>query len=180
MQNGKNEKRLSGNRNLLEWVDSVVMAVVFVALVFTFVVRAVRVDGRSMNPTLQDQQLLFISSLPDEPEYGDVVVVDAYTRHGQTLSKRVIGKAGDVIDIDFAAGIVYRIGEALSEPYTGEPTYLKFDTQFPITVPQGSVFVMGDNRNNSRDSRLGEIGCVDLHNILGKTLKQYGLGGTNE
>ena len=79
----------------------------------------------------------------------------------------VIGKGGDTIDIDFAAGIVYRNGVALDEPYTAEPTYLYESVDFPITVPDGCLFLMGDNRNNSTDSRDTRVGCVDERDIMG-------------
>lgn len=161
------------NKSVLEWIDSVLMAVGLLALIFTFAVRAVRVDGISMVPTLRDQQLLLISSLPYRPNRGDVVVIDAYTEHGQTLIKRVIGIAGDTIDIDFRSGTVYRNGEALEEDYTAEPTYTRMDMDFPLTVPEGTVFVMGDNRNNSVDSRKSEIGFVDVRDIMGKTILRY-------
>lgn len=139
-------------------------------LLFTFVARICLVDGASMNPGLQDQDRVIITSQPYRPAYGDVVVVDSYTPHGKPLVKRVIGMAGDTIDIDFTAGVVYRNGQALEEPYTAEPTYLKEDRDFPLTVPEGTLFVMGDNRNHSLDSRSQEVGCIDPRDVLGKVL----------
>lgn len=124
-------ERCKKNKNLLEWLDSIILAVAVLSLVFTFAARAIRVDGHSMDPTLHDQQLLIINSLPYQPSHGDIVVIDAYTPHGQTLIKRVIGVAGDTIDIDFTTGTVYRNGEALDEPYTAEPTYTRLDMTFP-------------------------------------------------
>ena len=82
----------------------------------------------------------------------------------------VIGKGGDTIDIDFAAGIVYRNGVAIDEPYTAEPTYLYESVDFPITVPDSCLFVMGDNRNNSTDSRDSRVGCVDERDIMGAAM----------
>ena len=151
-------ERCKKNKNLLEWLDSIILAVAVLSLVFTFAARAIRVDGHSMDPTLHDQQLLIINSLPYQPSHGDIVVIDAYTPHGQTLIKRVIGVAGDTIDIDFTTGAVYRNGEALDEPYT---------------VPEGTIFVMGDNRNNSLDSRRSDIGFVDIRDVMGKTIQKY-------
>lgn len=163
-------ERMKTNRGLLEWVDSIIFAVVVLALVFTFGVRVVQVDGSSMNPGLVDGERLLLSSLPYEPEYGDVVVIDSYTDYGKLLIKRVIGKSGDVIDIDFEQGIVYRNGEALEEPYTADKTYLSEGATFPITVPEGMLFIMGDNRNDSKDSRSPEIGCVSEGDVLGQAV----------
>lgn len=164
-------ERCKKNKNLLEWLDSIILAVAVLSLVFTFAARAIRVDGHSMDPTLHDQQLLIINSLPYQPSHGDIVVIDAYTPHGQTLIKRVIGVAGDTIDIDFTTGTVYRNGEALDEPYTAEPTYTRLDMTFPVTVPEGTIFVMGDNRNNSLDSRRSDIGFVDIRDGWAKPFK---------
>lgn len=163
------------NRDLLEWFEAIVLAVGAVALVFTFGVRMIRVDGRSMQPTLQDGERLLISSLPYTPHYGDIVIIDQYTSYGQPLVKRVIGMAGDTIDIDFEQGVVYRNGNALDEPYTAEPTYLQETVTFPVTVPEGCIFVMGDNRNNSTDSRSANVGFIDTRDVLGRVLMQVPL-----
>ena len=158
--------RYRRNKDILEWLDAVALAVVTVALLSTFCARLVRVDGISMNPGLLDGQRLLITRLLT-PDYGDIVVTDSRIDYGKPLIKRVIGKAGDTIDIDFAAGIVYRNGEALDEPYTAEPTYMEEGTEFPLTVPESSLFLMGDNRNHSGDSRSSLIGCIDTRDILG-------------
>ncbi|WP_300364194.1 signal peptidase I [uncultured Subdoligranulum sp.] len=163
------QKRYRRNKETLEWYDALAVAVAVIALVFTFVVRIVQVDGSSMVPTLADGERVVIASFL-QPDYGDVVVIDGYIPYGKPLVKRVIGKAGDTIDIDFDAGIVYRNGEALDEPYTAEPTWMYESVSFPITVPDGCLFIMGDNRNNSRDSRDTEIGCVDTRDVLGVAL----------
>ena len=109
------KERYRRNRETLEWYDALAVAVAVIALVFTFVVRIVQVDGSSMNPTLYNGDRVLIASFM-QPQYGDVVVVDSYIPYGKPLVKRVIGKAGDTIDIDFDLGIVYRNGEALWEP----------------------------------------------------------------
>lgn len=165
-------RRYKRNKDAFEWLEAVALAVVAVALVFTFGVRMIRVDGESMLPTLQDGERLLISSLPYEPAYGDIIIIDQYTEYGEPLVKRVIGIGGDTIDIDFQAGVVYRNGEPLDEPYTAEPTYLQESVTFPVTVPQGCLFVMGDNRNHSTDSRDDRVGFVDERDVLGRLLRQ--------
>lgn len=163
------KERYRRNRETLEWYDALAVAVAVIALVFTFVVRIVQVDGSSMNPTLYNGDRVLIASFM-QPQYGDVVVVDSYIPYGKPLVKRVIGKAGDTIDIDFDLGIVYRNGEALWEPYIKEPTLMYEGVNFPIIVPDGCLFLMGDNRNNSKDSRDREIGCVEEGDVLGVAL----------
>ena len=100
------KKRYRRNKEALEWYDALAMAVAVIAIVFTFFVRIVKVDGHSMDPTLFNGERILIN-LMKQPDYGDIVVVDGYTSYGKPLVKRVIGKGGDTIDIDFAAGIVY-------------------------------------------------------------------------
>lgn len=166
----RTRERYKKNKDILEWLDTAVLALALLALLYTFGVRMVRVDGTSMEPTLLDGERLLISSWHYTPAKGDIVVVDSYTPYGATLVKRVIAMGGDTVDIDFAAGIVYVNGEALDEPYTAAPTYLVESATFPLTVPEGCLFLMGDNRNRSKDSRSLEIGCVDERDVLGKAL----------
>ena len=161
--------RYKRNKEILEWYDALAVAVAVIALVFTFGLRVVQVDGHSMQPTLLNGERLLMTPL-GSPDYGDVVIVDSYIPYGKPLVKRVIGKAGDTIDIDFTAGIVYRNGEALDEPYTAEPTYTYEGIDFPLTVPDNCLFIMGDNRNGSKDSRSTDIDCVDTRDILGTAL----------
>lgn len=160
------KERYRKNRETLEWFDALAVAVAVIALIFTFAVRIVQVDGSSMYPTLHNGERVLIGTFM-QPDYGDVVVIDSYIPYGKPLVKRVIGKAGDTIDIDFEAGIVYRNGQALEEPYVAEPTWTYESVDFPITVPDGCLFLMGDNRNQSKDSRDQEIGCVDTRDVLG-------------
>jgi signal peptidase I len=100
--------------------------------------------------------------------------VDSETSFGKPLVKRVIATGGDVIDIDYTLGTVTVNGETLDEEYLhGVATLLGYDVQFPLTVPEGTVFVMGDNRNNSLDSRSSRVGCIDERDILGKVLVRF-------
>ncbi len=166
----RDSSRMAKNKSLIETFEAYVGAIVTLLLLFTFVVRVVQVDGNSMNPNLWDGEKLIITSFPYTPEHGDIVVTDSHTRYGKVLIKRVIGCPGDTIDIDFTAGTVYRNGEALSEPYTAAPTYLAEGAEFPLTVPAGQLFLMGDNRNDSLDSRSAEVGLIDTRDVLGKVL----------
>ena len=98
-----------------------------------------------------------------------MVIVQPYSET-PAIIKRVIAVAGQTVDIDFSRGIVMVDGQVLEEPYISEPTYMKRDVQFPVTVPEGCVFVMGDNRNRSLDSRDSSIGMIDQQSILGKAV----------
>ena len=165
------EEKVPG-RSLFEWVQAGVFAVLAVVLLFTFAVRLIGVDGHSMVPTLQDgDRLLIVSSLLDSDyDYGDIVVLRKDTFMDEPIVKRVIATEGQTVDIDFSAGVVYVDGEALDEPYINEPTYVEEGTEFPLTVPEGSVFVLGDNRNHSSDSRDSSLGTVDTRYVIGKAV----------
>jgi len=157
-------------RELYDWVEAGIVAVVCVIILFTFGIRMAGVDGASMNPTLHDQDLLVISRMLYQPVCGDIVVITKPNHQQKPLIKRVIATEGQTVDIDFDKGVVYVDGAALQEPYTAEPTYHSYDMVFPQTVPQGCVFAMGDNRNESWDSRAAEVGMIDARYILGKVI----------
>ena len=161
--------RYKRNKDILEWYDALAVAVAVIALVFTFGLRVVQVDGHSMQPTLLNGERLLMTPLKT-PDYGGVVIVDSYIPYGKPLVKRVIAKGGDTISIDYDAGTVEVNGELLQEDYIAAPTHLGYDVEFPYTVPEGTVFVMGDNRNESLDSRSSYVGCIDERDILGKVL----------
>lgn len=153
-----------------EWVEWLITTMVCVMLIFTFVGRTVGVDGESMVPTLQNGDSLVTTRLTGAPKPGDLVAVTKLTAINRPLIKRVIAVEGQTIDIDFEAGVVSIDGVPLDEPYIDEPTYEGFDMTFPQTVPEGCVFIMGDNRNNSWDSRASQLGMVDQRHILGKVV----------
>ncbi len=157
-------------QGLWEWYEALISALVVLVLLFSFFFRIIQVDGSSMNPTLVDGDRLIVWGAGYEPTAGDVVIVDGYTVYGKPLVKRVIAVGGDTIDIDFVTGAVTVNGQLLDEPYIAEPTYTAYDLEFPLTVPEDTVFVMGDNRNGSIDSRSSQIGCIDERDILGKVL----------
>lgn len=165
------EKQTAKGRDLYEWVQSLVGSVLVVVAIFTFVIRMMGVDGHSMLNTLQhgDRLLVVNSMLYHDYKYGDIVIL---RKNGvfddDPIVKRVIAVEGQTVDIDFAEGIVYVDGEALEEDYIREPTYIAEGTEFPLTVPEGSIFVMGDNRNGSSDSRDYRLGTVDTRYVIGK------------
>ncbi len=170
----------------LDIIECVASAVFFVFILFTFVICVARVDGTSMLPTLEHEDRLAVSRLSNTYENGDILIINNWEGHpmdaegniqttigyGKRIVKRLIAQEGQTVDIDFAAGIVYVDGVALDEPYIKEPTYSTLDNavQYPLTVPEGYVYVLGDNRNGSMDSRSTLVGLIDRKDILGKVL----------
>ena len=165
------EKKGRG-REMYEWVQALVCSVLAVVLVFTFGARLIGVDGHSMVPTLQDGDRLLVlnSMLCGGYEPGNIVVLRKESFLPTPIVKRVIAAEGQVVDIDFTTGKVYVDGEQLQEDYVNELTYRAEGTEFPLTVPEGCVFLMGDNRNDSRDSRDPLLGAVDTRNLIGRAV----------
>ena len=165
------EKKDSG-RELYEWVQALVCSVLAVVLLFTFVIRLIGVDGHSMVPTLQDGDRLLVlnSMLDDDYRSGDIVVLRKDTFLKDPIVKRVIATEGQTVDIDFSTGSVYVDDALLKENYINELTFLEEGTEFPLTVPETSIFVMGDNRNHSSDSRDSRLGTVDNRYVIGKAV----------
>ena len=172
-RNGKNKEKvppeLRARRETYDWIQCIITALIICVVVFSFFIRVIDVSGSSMNPTLQDGDKMLVSDLFYKPKVGDVVIFkkDEYDPD-KALVKRVIATEGQVVNIDFDLGIVYVDGEPFEEAYISELTRNKLDFIGPQTVPEGCVFVMGDNRNASTDSRKKEIGMVDNRLILGR------------
>ncbi len=147
--------------------SSIATAIIIIFVVFTFICRPTSVVGTSMVPTLQNGDWL-ITMPKSDYEYGDIVVVTQPNIHNEPLIKRVIATEGQTVDINFTSGQVFINGVELNEPYINELTRTSSDVTFPIVVPDGKVFVMGDNRNHSSDSRTSGVGFIDTRYILGK------------
>ncbi len=163
--------------DLYFWLQALTMALVVLILLFTFVGRIISVDGDSMLPTLHHGDMLLLRSIGYTPEQGDIVVLTKDFSHytDQPIVKRVIAVGGQTVRIDYEESKVYVDGVALDEPYINESTMLQPSpgsalTIQEMTVPEGSVFVLGDNRNNSSDSRHVELGAIDNRYILGNAI----------
>ena len=152
-----------------DWIQCLIVALIICVILFIFFIRIIDVSGTSMNPTLLNGDKMLVSDLFYRPKAGDVVVfkTDNYDPD-KALVKRIIATEGQEINIDFENGIVYVNGDPIQEDYINELTNTKLDFIGPQTVPEGCVFVMGDNRNASTDSRKKEIGMVDERMILGR------------
>ena len=163
-----NSAKYKRAESVYDLLSSVVSAIIFVAIILVFFFRIATVNGDSMVPTLTDHDRLLLTTASSVYNYGDIVVIH---REGEeALVKRVIATPGDTLNIDFEKGIVTVNDTVLDEPYIAEPTYLSFTDgpNFPFTVPSGYYFCMGDNRNNSLDSRSGAVGLINEQYIIGK------------
>lgn len=169
----KEKEKATPTSFLYDVISVIATAVIAVSFAFLFFFRTVGVVGTSMFPTLHDNDRIVLTSTYYEARQGDIVVTCQPVgdeKFPDTLVKRVIATEGQTVDIDFDKGIVYVDGVALDEPYIYEPTHDREDFEGPVTVPEDCVFVMGDNRNNSTDSRDSRVGFIKEEYIMGKAL----------
>ena len=159
----------AASKELYDWILCLLFALVVCVLLFAFAFHVIDVVGSSMVPTLHNGDKMLVSGLLYKPKAGDIVIFkkDEYDPN-RALVKRVIATEGQEINMDFTNGIVYIDGEPIVEDYINELTFNKLDFIGPKTVPEGCVFVMGDNRNASIDSRKSEIGMLDTRLIIGR------------
>lgn len=157
--------------NVFEVFGAVVAALVTITFVFLFCFRVFNVEGSSMVPTLHPGDKVCVSTVGYTPKQGDIIVLSGTERLKKPIVKRVIAVAGDKVDINFTTGIVTVNGR--EEHYAEDLTTQQKDIAFPLVVPEGTVFILGDNRAMSLDSRSSEIGCVDERQIVGKVLFRF-------
>ncbi len=180
VDNAEKKENKALKREIFDWLEIIVIALSVVILLFTFVFKVVTISGDSMLDTLHNGEKVLISNLFYTPKRGDIVVISRnednsieYSNKETCIIKRVIATEGQVVDIDFRSGVVSVDGVELHEGYVYTPTNTSGDVEFPVIVPKGHIFVLGDNRNNSSDSRftmLGNEGMVDTRNVLGRAL----------
>lgn len=167
--------------SVMLYLHDAVYLLTTVLLIFLLVFRIIVVSGSSMKMTLLDGDYLLLLNnvFYHEPQQGDIVVIskESYD-NGSPIVKRVIATEGQQVDIDFENGIVYVDGEVLQEDYINNLTLNSGGTQFPLVVEENCIFVMGDNRQVSRDSRDPLIGQIDKREVLGKALYLF-LPGTD-
>ena len=173
MEADKIQKTPGWKETVLVYLHDAVYLMVTVLVIFLLIFRIIVVSGGSMKMTLLDgYYLLLLNNIfYSEPKQGDIVVLSKQSYdNGAPIVKRVIATEGQLVDIDFEAGIVYVDGAALDEPYIGSPTTKNRGMSVPLTVDKDCIFVLGDNRKVSRDSRDPIIGQVDEREVLGKAL----------
>ena len=200
-----NETKKKGTfiKDAIELLESTLITVFIIVMIFTYILHPVNIDGRSMVPTLNknltaerekngDNDKVFMNTVFFDVKYGDILVIDNDKNYlldengepyqpqevmplGKCIIKRVIAVGGQTISIE--NGQVTVDGKVLDEPYIAEDAYTEderaFGDQYPITVPEGYYFVMGDNRNNSTDSRSRRVGLVKKDQIYGKAIVKY-------
>lgn len=164
------------NFDVYDFTDSVIYALIAVTVIFVLFARVFSVNGTSMVPTLHDDDKVVVLSVSGSYEKGDVVVIGRTPNFSESLVKRIIATEGDTVYINFSTGKVYVNEAELVEYYVNTPTERQYDIAFPITVPEGSVFLLGDNRNDSLDSRSSLVGCVAEKNIVGRVLFKLDFG----
>ena len=179
----KEEEPISWQKSVMLYLHDLVYLLAVVMIVFMLLFRIVVVSGSSMYSTLWDGDWLLVtgSVLYQEPKHGDIIVAskDSFN-DGEPIIKRVIATEGQTVDIDFEAGIVYVDGVPLEEDYTYTPTNAQEGIVFPITIADGCIFAMGDNRNGSKDSRHPTIGMIDTREVLGRAVFLMFPGADNE
>ena len=172
-KNNLNAEINSGHKSVLDFLHDLILVVLILFLLLSVFFRAVVVSGPSMKNTLYDGDYLILlsSTFYRNPQRGDIIVVNKNSfDDGSPIIKRVIATEGQKVDIDFEAGVVFVDDIPLDEPYTLTPTNLREGMSFPLTVEEGCVFALGDNRNESKDSRSTEIGQIDNREIVGKVI----------
>ncbi len=179
----KKNKEVNVMKEIREWVVAIAIAVVMALLIRNFVFTLVKVQGSSMQPTLQENDRLYVNRFFYSPNKGDVVIFKPASDPERPYVKRVIATEGDTVFIDFETGDVYVNDELLNEPYISEKTsrtgaYIReliasgnYSKDNPIVVEKGKIFVMGDNRNNSKDSR--EIGQIPESELIGGAVFRF-------
>ena len=164
--------------DLLEWCEAFIMAIFVVILVFIFFLRVVEVSGDSMNDTLTNKDRILISHLDYTPKSGDIVVCNS-DGLDKVIVKRCIGVAGDVVTVNYETGTVTVNGTEMDQSFIKEPmrdennfdqAYRTGDHEYTYTVPDGTIFAMGDNRNHSTDSRWSAVGFISTDDVLGKAV----------
>lgn len=175
MEKKTQEARSGVVQAVYEWLEALGTAIIIAMILFTFVVRVNEVRGDSMLPNYTEGTRVIVQTIGYKPAVGDVVVIDAtHTNLDEFVIKRVIATEGQTVDFD-AFGNVLIDGEPLDESayLSGVETY-GYDIPFPQTVPEGCVFVLGDNRGASTDSRSSDLGMVDARYIIGKVQIAFG------
>lgn len=173
--NGK-KKEKSAMREILEWIACIGTAVVVAFFLRTYVMTIAVVDGSSMVDTLHDKERLVTWKLGYTPKKGDIVILESPVNPGEHWVKRVIATEGDEVRIDYDENKVYVNGEALAEDYINHDVDDLMEvrgTQNSLTVPEGECYVLGDNRNNSHDSRAADVGTLPVEKIEGKVVFRF-------